>query len=395
MSDSVIMRIFISILCLTIFPSLLSVAYADNADSINPVVVKLDKAQRLSVTGDTLATKRVVYVGETHNAYQDHLVQLDLLKQLHHTNPDLAIGAEWFQTPYQAYLDDYIAGRISEKEMLEQTEYFSRWRFDYRLYRPIMNYAREHTIPVIALNAPAELIKAVSSKGLDDLPENFKTQLPSSYDFSNKAYEEELQDVYKMHPESDRNFKWFYESQLTWDETMADSVADYLKANPQKRMIVFAGRGHISHGYGIPSRVSRRIQVEDATVLTHRGEVFDLNVADFLVFAKEVRLLDQGKLGALIDADEEGVKIAGFTSNSAAQKAGLKKDDVITSVDGQLVTSYTDLKYSIMDKEVGDRVEVTYQRKPLFFKIREKTIAFDLGSAQISHYYPIHKNNKQ
>ena len=234
MSDIVNMRIFIGILCLTIFPSLLSAAYADDADSINPVVIKLENAQRLSVTGETLAGKRVVYVGETHNAYQDHLVQLDLLKQFHQKHPDLAIGAEWFQTPYQSHLDDYIAGRISEKEMLQGTEYFTRWRFDYRLYRPIMNYARKHAIPVIALNAPAELIRTVSSKGLDDLPENFKAQLPSSYDFSNKAYEDELQLVYKMHPERDRNFKWFYESQLTWDETMADSVADYLKQNPQQ-----------------------------------------------------------------------------------------------------------------------------------------------------------------
>ena len=378
---------------LTIYSSLLGTAFADDADSINPVVIELESAQRLSVTGEALAGKRVVYVGETHNVYQDHLVQLDLLRQLHQTNPDLAIGVEWFQTPYQNYLDDYIAARISEKEMLEQTEYFSRWRFDYRLYRPIMNYARKHAIPVIALNAPVELIRAVSSKGLDNLPEELKAQLPSAYDFSNKAYEEVLKLVYKMHPERDGEFQWFYESQLTWDETMADNVADYLKENPQKRMIVFAGRGHISHGYGIPSRVSRRIQAEDATVITHSGDVFDINIADFLVFAKEVKLLAQGKLGALIGVDMKGVKITGFTSNSAAQKAGLKKNDVITSVDGQDISSYTDLKYSIMDKKIGDRVEVTYQRKPLFFNVREKTVAFDLGSAQMSPHYPVNRRH--
>lgn len=341
-----------------------------------------------------LAGKRVVYVGETHNAYQDHLVQLDLLKQLHHTNTDLAIGVEWFQTPYQTTLDDYISGRISEKEMLQKTGYFMRWRFDYRLYRPIMNYARKHAVPVIALNAPAELITAVSSKGLDDLPEEFKTQLPSAYDFSNKAYEEDLQLVYKMHPDRNGEFKWFYESQLTWDESMADSIADYLGENPRQQMIVFAGRGHISYRYGIPSRVSRRIQLEDATVLTHQGATVDPDMADFLVFAGDVELPAQGKLGALLGSGEEHVIISGFTSNSAAQKAGLKKNDIITHVDGQVVDSYTELKYSIMDKTVGDRVEVTYQRKSLIFGMREKTVAFDLGAAEMSAHTSVHRHKQ-
>ena len=39
--------------------------------------------------------------------------------------------------------------------MLRGTQYYDRWRFDYRLYREILSSARRHRIPVIALSANA------------------------------------------------------------------------------------------------------------------------------------------------------------------------------------------------------------------------------------------------
>ena len=191
--------IVVGILCLTIIPALPLAALAGQPENPDSLVIRLEAAQRLSDIGEKLATKRVVYVGEAHTAYQDHLVQLELLRQLHNHNPDVAIGVEWFQARFQEHLDDYIHKRISEKELLNKTEYYYRWRFDYRLYRPILQVAREHGIPVIALNASKELIKAISSGGIENLLEEMKIQLPSSYDYTNTAYEKKLKEVYEMH----------------------------------------------------------------------------------------------------------------------------------------------------------------------------------------------------
>lgn len=58
----------------------------------------------------------------------------------------------------------------------------------------------------------------------------------------------------------------------------------------------------------------------------------------------------------------EGVVLASVTKNSPAEKAGLKKYDVITQLDDTKVTSGTDLQSALYAKKVGDTVKVTYYR---------------------------------
>ena len=102
--------------------------------------VKLDQLPTLSEVLTQLDDARVILVGEKHTRYDHHLVQLEILKYLHQQNPDLVVGVEWFQQPFQQHLDDYIAGDISEREMLNLTEYFDRWSYNYRLYQPKLHY---------------------------------------------------------------------------------------------------------------------------------------------------------------------------------------------------------------------------------------------------------------
>jgi uncharacterized iron-regulated protein len=40
---------------------------------------------------------------------------------------------------------------------------------------------------------------------------------------------------------------------------MADKIAQFIKANPDYQVVVLAGKSHITYGYGIPSRVARRL----------------------------------------------------------------------------------------------------------------------------------------
>ena len=98
-----------------------------------------------------LSKVRVVFVGEGHDRYEHHLNQLDIIRSLHEGKPDLAIGMEFFQWPFQSVLDRYIAGEIDERTFLRETEYYKRWRYDYRLYRPILQYARENRIPYLGI----------------------------------------------------------------------------------------------------------------------------------------------------------------------------------------------------------------------------------------------------
>ncbi|MCH5372882.1 MAG: ChaN family lipoprotein, partial [Planctomycetes bacterium] len=46
-----------------------------------------------------LADKRVVFIGESHDRYEDHLNQLAIIAGLQAQGKDLAIGMEFFQQP--------------------------------------------------------------------------------------------------------------------------------------------------------------------------------------------------------------------------------------------------------------------------------------------------------
>ena len=349
------------------------------ANIIELPVVKLNQVDTLAEIMTQLAEERVILVGETHTRYDHHLVQLEILKQLHQQSRNLALGVEWFQQPFQQHLDDFIAGKTSEEEMLHQTEYFERWRYDYRLYRPIMQYAREHKIPVIALNASRELTSALSQSGFDDLPSELKAQLPSSYDWSDKAYEKRLRNVFDSHPEYPGEFKDFLRGQLTWDESMAEGAAEFLKDNPETRMLVLAGSGHIEYGSGIPSRIKRRRDINMSTVLVSQDfRTASSQIADYLVLSTEKSLQPVGLIGALLETEGNLIVIKGFSHDSAAKDAGVSEGAVIVGVDDTEVENFASFKLALMDKRRGDTIDLHYVENADAGKKDKRTVNLEL-----------------
>ncbi|MGZ3515481.1 MAG: ChaN family lipoprotein, partial [Thermodesulfobacteriota bacterium] len=133
-----------------------------------------------------VADKKIIYVGETHNQFSNHVIQLEIIRDLHRRGKKIAIGMEMFQRPFQKVLDEYIEGKIDEREFLKGAEYFKRWGSDYHLYRPILLFARSKKIPVVALNQRQEMVDKVFRNGLDSLSEEEKKSLPSEMDFSDE-----------------------------------------------------------------------------------------------------------------------------------------------------------------------------------------------------------------
>jgi uncharacterized iron-regulated protein len=311
-----------------------------------------------------LADRRVVLIGETHDRLGHHLIQLEIIRGLHSIHPKLAIGLEAFQQPFQRALDDYVAGKLSEPELLRETEYYRRWKFDYRLYAPILRYAREQRLPLVALNLPVELTRKVGERGIDGLSDEERAQIPDQIDRSDPEYQRRLEEVFEKHPFTEgRSFEHFLEVQLLWDEGMAERAADYLESHPEHRMVILAGSGHIAYGSGIPRRLARRMPVETATVLAGWEGDLEPGLGDYLLFPQERELPPAGRIGAFLDEDEGRLGISSCTSGSACQKAGLKPGDRILSIDGQPVTSMADLKVVLWDKSPGDSVEMEVLRR--------------------------------
>jgi len=355
------------------------IPHDDATSVIDLPVVILDQTSPLSQVMEQIDDAQVVLVGETHTRYDHHLVQLEILKYLYQKSPDLALGVEWFQQPFQKHLDDYVAGDITEKEMLHLTEYFSRWKYNYRLYQPILQYARENKIPVIALNAPRELIRALAKSEIDDLPEELKSQLPKSYDWSDKDYEKRLRDIFELHPEYKGKFENFMRSQLTWDESMAERAVQYLQQNPEARMLVLAGSGHIMFGSGIPNRIKRRIDTDQFSILVSDDSLPATNdIADFLILSVEQSLVPDGLIGAFFDTQGKLLKITGFSHNSAVKEAGLKQGAVIIGIDDKPVNNFSEFKYAILNKKPGDTIELHYIDSAEAGKKDRKSVSIEL-----------------
>ena len=312
-----------------------------------------------------LADRRIVFVGESHDRYEDHLNQLAIMRGLHEGGADLAIGMEMFQQPFQPALDAYIAGEINEEEMLRRTDYFERWRFDYRLYRPILRYAREHGIPVIALNLDGEITAKVGKAGLEGLDEGQRTQVPVDMDREDPAYRERIKQVFDRHPQEEgKDFENFLLVQLLWDEGMAARAATYLEGQPGKTLVVLAGQGHLEYGQGIPKRLLRRLPVASAILLNGWPREMDPKAADYLLFPQPLELPATGRLGVMLDTDGKGsgVGVQGFGDKSGAAAAGIKEGDRIVRVGGKEVALYADIRLALIDSLPGQKLPVEVER---------------------------------
>ncbi len=331
-----------------------------------PTALNLNTMPDFDDVINELLRKRVIYIGESHDQISHHLTQLEIIKRIHTEEPNIAIGMEFFQQPFQQYMDEYIKGDIDEREFLNKTEFFSRWRIDYRHYRPIILFAREHSIPLVALDVLEEIQRKVGKSGIDSLNPQEKKHLPDDIDRSNEKYREFLLSIYNRHPTTDSQvFDNFIDVQLVRDEAMAQRTADYMDKHPDKRMIVLAGGGHLVYGYGIPQRVTRRLVNADSAIVLNGMMISPSpELADFMLLQKPLRLPKAGRLGVIMDSAENGdIIIKEFSENSPAKVAGAQAEDRFSSIDGQTIKSMSDVKYSLLDKKPGDKVMLTMKRK--------------------------------
>jgi aminopeptidase N len=281
---------------------------------------------------------------------------------LHGKGRAVSIGMEMFQRPAQRALDQYIAGEIEERQFLKESRYFTSWGFDYNLYRPILNFARAEGIPVVALNVEHEIVSKVFGSGLDSLTSQEKAKIPAQLDFSDKAYEARLKKVFQEHKTTkEERFDFFYQAQVLWDETMAESIADFLKKQPEYQMVVLAGSGHLAHRSGIPARVARRDGLDNTTILN--GSEFEKDAADYVLSPEPVTYPPTPKLMVFLTEESGKVAIQSFPEGSISEKAGIKAGDLIRSIDAVPIRSIDDGKIELLFHKSGDRIKVHVVRK--------------------------------
>ena len=341
-------------------------AQADNGIPVlshpAPRVLTPDRLTTVDRIIPYLTASRIIYIGERHNRFGHHINQLQLIKKIHNAGYNLAVGMEMFQTPFQPVINDYLPGRIDERTFLKKTEYFSTWGYDYNLYKPIIDYLKQQNLPLVALNIHGEISRKVARDGIYNLSANEKKQLPGSMDFSNERYRKDLNEVFLLHKEQGelKDFSYFLQAQILWDEVMAESARKFLTDHPERKLVILAGNRHLGHNYGIPDRLYRRNH-EPFTVVVQDEEIED-GIADYVLITAKLEGEKSPRLGVRVQEKDNGLEVMGVSHKSPAKKAGLQAGDVIRMLGGQSITTSADLKLALFYSKIGSRLKIQFER---------------------------------
>lgn len=346
--------------CSTVAPTHTAPAQDVRVEGVSGAT-SLDEALRRA--GDA----QLVCFGESHDDRAHHELQLEVLRAMADaSDAPLMVGMEMFQRPYQQHLDDYVAGRIDEREMLRRTEYFGRWNFDYTLYAPLWRFCRERGIRVVGLNAPRDVVRQIGRQGLDSLDDTQRALIASEIDLTIPSHKERIMGVFSggIHPMPPERLARMYEAQTTWDETMAESAALALEAaGPDARMLVLAGSYHIQEFDGIPLRIQRRLPHLDPLVIVARSEgrwpeegVIVAQLGHYVV----VPVDERPRLGVAFAPDS--LEVASVAPGGAAAAAGVETGDRIVAISGTDVADLVDVRYVLDPLRLGSEGTITVER---------------------------------
>ncbi|WP_211090263.1 ChaN family lipoprotein [Pseudothauera nasutitermitis] len=225
--------------------------------------------QRDALLGD-LTGNGVVLLGERHDSMAHHRWQLETLAALYARHKDMVIGLEMFPRRVQPALDAWVAGELDEAAFLERSDWARVWNHDAALYLDIFRFARDHRIPLRALNVERTLVRAVGRAGYDGVPAEQREGVGRPAEPA-AAYVDWLHAIRRAHhpdgaADDDAARRRFVEAQLMWDRAMAEGIAAVRAERPGALVVGLIGGGHLRHGWGVPHQLAS-LGVTDAAVL--------------------------------------------------------------------------------------------------------------------------------
>lgn len=203
-----------------------------------------------------LAKANVVAVGEAHDNAEHHEIQAEVLTALAARTPNLAVAFEMVDFTDQAVLDSFMSGAMPEKDF--SAWWKAHWGYDFALYKPIFDAAKAAHVPAYGLNAPRDLVKAVSKGGLASLPLTDRARLPFQIrESADLRYRQYVLDAVSGHgPLTPAQLKNRLEAMAVWNETMGENIARI--AAEGRTVLVIAGVGHVLYKAGVLESAARR-----------------------------------------------------------------------------------------------------------------------------------------
>ena len=213
----------------------------------------------LTELADRIIKTDVLFWGEEHNDTIGHILELKMLKMLHERYDDkLVLSLEMFETDCQVLLDEYLGGFINKEKLLKDAR---AWN-NYEDYSPLVEYAKEHKMPVIAANSPRRYNNLMSKRGpksLDSLGSESKSLIAKLPIYAPKTGDYYKKFVGIMGGESNIHSPNMFASQCLWDATMAKSIDRAIGNNKKDGLVMhICGRFHSDEYLGTIAQLQRK-----------------------------------------------------------------------------------------------------------------------------------------
>ena len=259
------------------------------------------------VSMDTLTSEMakydVIFVGEAHDHTVGHMIENQLLRNLYSKKMNLTVSFEMFERDTQAIVDAYLAGKITEEEFIKTSRPWPNYPSD---YRPMLEFAKENNLPVVAANIPRRLAMAIGRGGLEGVKEEDKQwvakELYAPEDDYQKRFFATMMGMGrskdgKAMPMMAKNkvmLNAIYRAQCSKDDAMAESITDHI-AKTGNKVIHYDGSFHSDYGYGTVARVRRNnpnLKVLVIKIMQVYGTVappfegIDMKLADFIIMTE-------------------------------------------------------------------------------------------------------------
>src|SRR5687767_13445535 len=118
---------------------------------------------------NSIKASDVVFLGEQHDDTVAHWLQMQIFKSgfdKYRNERKIVLSLEMFERDVQIVLDEYLKDLITEKKFLDDSRPWGNYKTD---YRPLIEFAKENKLEVIAANAPRRYVNMVSRLGRSSL----------------------------------------------------------------------------------------------------------------------------------------------------------------------------------------------------------------------------------
>jgi uncharacterized iron-regulated protein len=322
---------------------------------------------------ERLAHRRIVLLGEKHDSAEHHRWQLHTIAALESRRPKIVLGFEMFARRAQPALDRWVAGTLTEREFLAESQWSASSSLPAELYSPLFQFARMHGARMLALNVERATVARISERGWMAVPpaerEDLSEPAPPT-----KEYEQLLSEVYDEHAHEGgghasggRGLAGFVDAQLAWDRAMAEAIAA-AASDPDTLVVGIIGAGHLEHRYGVPHQLAS-LGWRDVAVLLPWDEERDCadltpDFADAVFgLAPPVERKTTGpRLGVILEPAADGVRVARVEPDSVAAATGILADDIVFEAAGSAVAAPDDLRATVLRQAPGTWLPLRIRR---------------------------------